>query len=59
MRYGVRGTRYICLVFWIKCETKGVAMWHRILSTRLKVQRETNEVRRAQLKTVSPKGVIE
>ncbi len=34
-------------------------MWHRMLGTRLIAQRETNEVRSAQHKKVSPKDVLE
>ena len=65
--YEVRGTRYEVWGTWYKVhllgifnyvETKGVEMWHKMLDTRLKAQRETNEVRSAQHKTVSPKGVL-
>jgi hypothetical protein len=52
MRYGVRGTKYICLVSLTMLRQR-VWVWNRMQGTRLKVQRETNEVRSAQLKSDS------
>ena len=51
-RYEVRGTQYEVWGTWYEVpllgilnevDTKFVAMWHRMLGTRLKAQRETNE----------------
>ena len=52
MRYGVRGTKYICLVSLTMLRQR-VWVWNRMQGTRLKVQRETNEVQSAQLKSDS------